>query len=51
VEARLSVYEDQTAPLIAYYRQRGVLSELDGAGAIDEVYKRLLGLLASRGLT
>lgn len=51
VEARLSVYENQTAPLIAYYRQRDVLSELDGGGAIDEVYERLLELLASRGLT
>ncbi len=50
VEARLTVYEEQTAPLIAYYRQRGILSELDGSGAIDEVYKRLLGLLTARGL-
>lgn len=51
VEARLSVYEEQTAPLIAYYRQRDVLSEVDGSGAIEEVYKRLLELLAARGLT
>jgi adenylate kinase len=51
VEARLSVYEEQTAPLIAYYRQRDVLSEVDGSGAIDEVYKRLLELLAARGVT
>ncbi|MBM4122143.1 MAG: adenylate kinase [Nitrospira sp.] len=50
VEARLSVYEEQTAPLIAYYRQRDALSEVDGSGSIDEVHARLLDLLAARGL-
>lgn len=50
VETRLSVYEEQTAPLIAYYRSRGLLSELDGSGPIDDVQRRLLGLLAERGL-
>src|SRR5262245_3459306 len=29
---RLKVYERQTAPLIGYYRQRGLLRELDGVG-------------------
>jgi adenylate kinase len=51
VEMRLSVYEEQTAPLIEYYRSRGLLSELDGSGPIDDVQRRLLGLLAERGLT
>jgi adenylate kinase len=50
VETRLSVYEEQTAPLIEYYRSRGLLSELDGSGPIDDVQRRLLGLLAERGL-
>lgn len=50
VEARLSVYEEQTAPLIAYYRQRGVLSELDGSGQIEKVYGRLVTLLTANGL-
>ena len=50
VEARLTVYDEQTAPLIAYYRQRGLLSELDGMGAIEDVQQRLLGLLAAQGL-
>lgn len=49
VDARLSVYEEQTAPLIAYYRQRGILSELDGSGPIEEVYRRVLHLLPERG--
>ncbi|MBM4124565.1 MAG: adenylate kinase [Nitrospira sp.] len=50
VEARLAVYEEQTAPLIAYYRQRGILSELDGSGPIEEVHRRLLGLLPKHGV-
>jgi adenylate kinase len=51
VETRLSVYEEQTAPLIDYYRKRGLLSELDGSGPIGDVQRRLLGLFAERGLT
>lgn len=50
VEVRLSVYEQQTAPLIEYYRQQGVLSELDGSGRIEEVNRRLMVLLTAQGL-
>ena len=50
VEARLGVYEDQTAPLIEYYRKRGLLSELDGSGSIEDVQQRLQGILSKRGL-
>jgi adenylate kinase len=49
VEARLHVYEEQTAPLIQYYRERGLLSDLEGSGQIDDVHRRLLGLLAPQG--
>jgi adenylate kinase len=51
VEARLGVYDRQTAPLIAYYRDQGLLSDLDGSGPIDAVHQRLLRLLAAKGLT
>ena len=37
VAARLRAYHDQTAPLIAYYDQRGVLRTVDGMEAIDTV--------------
>jgi adenylate kinase len=50
VEARLSVYEQQTAPLIAYYRSAGLLAELNGVGRVEEVQQRLRGLLAARGI-
>ncbi len=50
VENRLSVYEEQTAPLIAYYRQRGLLSDVDGAGPVEQVQQRIVELLAGHGL-
>ena len=50
VEARLSVYEQQTAPLVDYYRQRDLLSELDGSGRIEAVHQRLMDLLSAKGL-
>lgn len=50
VETRLTVYEEQTAPLIAYYRQRSLLSDVDGTGPIDEVQRRVLDVLTAQGL-
>ncbi|MGI9860722.1 adenylate kinase [Moorella naiadis] len=37
VSKRLDVYTQQTAPLITYYRQRGLLQEIDGSQAIPAV--------------
>jgi adenylate kinase len=45
VEARLAVYEEQTAPLVDYYRRQGILSEMDGSGPIETVHQRLMRLL------
>ncbi|WP_428100842.1 adenylate kinase [Candidatus Rariloculus sp.] len=38
---RLEVYERQTAPLIAYYRKRGLLKPVAAQGAVDEIHARL----------
>jgi adenylate kinase len=40
--ARLDVYDRQTAPLMALYRQQGLLREVDGVGSQDQVFGRLL---------
>ncbi len=37
VTKRIQVYYSQTAPLIAYYRERGVLSEIDGTQPIEKI--------------
>jgi adenylate kinase len=42
---RIQVYFTKTAPLIAYYRQRGLLSEIDGAQPIEKVSADLKAVL------
>jgi adenylate kinase len=46
VTARFEVYRRQTAPILPYYRERGILRVVDGMMAIDEVAReidRILG--------
>lgn len=45
VASRLKVYHEQTAPLIAYYRARGLLKSVDGMADIDAVTRALEGIL------
>ena len=42
VRNRIQVYQEQTAPLIAYYRQRDKLVEIDGTQPIETVTRALL---------
>jgi adenylate kinase len=45
IRRRLEVFSEQTAPLAAAYRERGLLSEVDGIGSVAEVTARLLAAL------
>ncbi len=45
IRRRLEVYTEETAPLTAIYRGRGVLVEVDGMGSVDEVTERALAAL------
>ena len=45
VRHRLSVYAEQTFPLVEFFRERELLSEVDGCGAVDEVAERIFTLL------
>ena len=45
VRARLVTFHGQTEPLIAYYRQAGLLHEIDGEGALAEINARSLAAL------
>jgi adenylate kinase len=45
VRERLRVYREKTAPLVEWYRRRSVLRELDGAGSIEEVGRRMDAVL------
>jgi len=50
VRARLVTFHGQTEPLIAYYRQAGLLHEIDGEGALAEVNARSLAAIRSSSL-
>jgi adenylate kinase len=41
IRRRQEVYEEQTAPLIAVYRERGLLLDVDGMGEVDVVTHRI----------
>lgn len=41
IRTRMAEYHEKTAPLVAYYRERGVLAEVDGMGSVDEVAARI----------
>jgi adenylate kinase len=42
IRARLKVYEEQTAPLIAYYKNKGLLRAIDGVGEIEEIFQAIV---------
>lgn len=44
---RLEVYELQTRPLIDYYKPKGILKEIDGTKAINEVFENICNNLGS----
>jgi adenylate kinase len=47
IQKRLEVYRKQTAPLIDYYRQKGLLIDIDARPMVDEViisFKKVLGI-------
>lgn len=46
VRKRLQVYDEQTAPVIEFYRQHGQLGVVDGVGPLDEVFERILQAIA-----
>ena len=49
IRKRLAVYERETAPLLAYYRARGLLTVVDGTAPIEQVAARVeAALLAPR---
>jgi len=48
VRNRLKVYHNQTAPLIEYYRKKGVLFEVDGSKNIDEITQQLINILEKK---
>jgi len=47
IQKRLEVYREQTAPLIEFYRKKGLLVDIDARPMIDEIvinFKKALGI-------
>ena len=38
---RIKVYEDNTAPLVEFYRSRGKLVEVDGTGEPEDIFRQI----------
>lgn len=50
IKARLVVFETQTAPLLDYYQQRGLVATIDGMQSPDEVFKEIRSVVSARSL-
>lgn len=50
VKDRLAVYRKATEPLVQYYRDKGLLEEIDGSRPVAEVTADLAGLLEQKGI-
>ena len=49
IRNRLEVYEEQTRPLESFYDERRLLHDVEAVGAIEEITRRALDLLAELG--
>lgn len=47
IKARLAAYHGQTAPILPYYRKKGILQTVDGMAEIDEVTRQIDAILTS----
>lgn len=47
---RLDIYENETAPILDIYGERGIVDAIDGVGTLDEITDRIFAALEARGL-
>jgi adenylate kinase len=48
IRERLRVYHDKTEPLVGYFKDRGLLTDVDGQGDVREIASRIERALATR---
>jgi adenylate kinase len=46
---RLKIYQEQTAPLIAFYSSQGILHKVQGNTSIQDVQKQIMDILRKPG--
>jgi adenylate kinase len=49
IRVRMQAYEESTAPLAAFYRNRGLLVSVSAEGTPEEIFQRTLEALKARG--
>jgi adenylate kinase family enzyme len=42
IERRLATYEEQVGPLLGFFREKGLLVEVESVGSPDDVFERML---------
>lgn len=47
VQKRLSVYHEQTQPLLEYYHRQGILKSVDGTRSMEDVFADIVGILGA----
>jgi len=48
VRKRLAVYEEQTAPLVLYYKAQGKLRTVRGVGGINDIFKNITDIIEAQ---
>ncbi|MDH4128878.1 MAG: adenylate kinase [Spirochaetota bacterium] len=46
INNRIKVYNEQTSPLIDYYRKKGILRDIDGMGSVEEITDRIVNAIS-----
>ena len=45
IQVRIGVYQEQTKPVLDFYRQQGLLAEISGVGPVDEINRDAMNAL------
>lgn len=48
VRKRLTVYEEQTSPLVSYYKAQGKLRTVRGVGGINDIFKNITDIIEAQ---
>jgi len=46
IKERLKVYQEETTPVIDYFRQRGILLEINGEQSVEDIHQEILKKIA-----
>lgn len=45
IRTRLKVYRNETEPVLNYYRKKGIVTEINGVGTIEDIFRRIKEVL------